>query len=390
MLGLEEVKALAVESVSPAVSIFLPFHPRGPKFRQDRSRLRNLAQEAERRLVERGCRPVVAREIVRPAVDLAGDANFWRDEANGGVAMFLGPDQARRYGMPDDVREELRVGDRFSIKPLLPLLADDGAFFIIASSRADTRLAAASRWQVREIEDVQMPPGVQAVVSETEYQDTVLGHPVSRPGIGVWPTHQGMGKVSNAGEAPEELRRTEFIEYLTRVGAVVNQYFSGKPEPLVLVALPDIAGHLRAIIRLKTLLPENLDSNPDAVPLEEQRDRAYQLLRPTFAAARQQALDHFYTLLGNGSPKAGTQPLDIIDGARWGRVATLFIEEGARIWGRVGDEPGNLDIHKSPMPQDEDLIDRAAIETFLYGGTVVVLAPGQLRVNGSIAAIFRW
>jgi hypothetical protein len=390
MLGLEEVKALAAESVSPAVSIFLPFHPRGPEFRQDRARLRNLARDAERRLVERGCRAVVARDIVRPAVDLADDANFWRDEANGGVAMFLGPDQARRYGMPGDVREELAVGDHFSIKPLLPLLADDGAFFIIASSSARTRLAAASRWQVREIDDVRMPPGVQAVVGETEYQDTVLGHPVSRPGIRVWPTHQGMGKVSNAGETPEELRRTEFIEYLNRVGAVVNQYFSGKPQPVVLVALPDIAGHLRAIVHLKTLVPDNLDSNPDPVPLEQQRDRAYELLRPNFAAARQQALDHFYTLLGNGSPKAGTQPIDVIDGARWGRVDTLFVEEGARIWGRVGDQPRQVEIHENTMPQDEDLIDRAAIETMLHGGTVVVLAAGRFWVDRPIAAIFRW
>jgi hypothetical protein len=390
MLSLEEVKALAAESVSPAVSIFLPFHPRGPEFRQDRTRLRNLAQDAERWLLERGCRPVVARDIVRPAVDLAADANFWRDEADGGIALFLGPDYARRYGMPDDVREEITVNDRFSIKPLLPLLADDGAFFIVASTSAGTRLVEAARWRIREIDDVKMPPGVSAVIEETEYEDTVLGHPVSRPGIAVWPTHQGMGKVSNAGEAPEELRRTEFVEYLNRVGAVLNQYFRGKPQPVVMTALPEIDGHLREIVRLKTLLPEKLDVNPDTVPLEALRDRAYPLVRPVLAAARHEALERFFTLLGNASPKAGTRLLDIVDGARWGRLDTLFMTEGARLWGCVNDGPGSVEVHESRMAQDEDLVDHTAIDTMLHGGTVIVLPPDQLRLEGPIAAIFRW
>jgi hypothetical protein len=389
MLSLEEVKALAAERVSPAVSMFLPFHPRGPEFRQDRTRLRNLAREAERRLVDRGSRSVLAREIVRPAVELADDADFWREEAKDGLAMFLGRDYARRYDMPDDVREELMVGDHFSVKPLLPLLADGGTFFILAVTKARAQLLEATRWHIREIKDVQMPAGVRAVIDETEYQDTVLGHPVSRPGIGVWPTHHGIGKVS-AGETPEELRRTELIEYLHRVGAVVNEYFSGKPQPVVLAALPDIDGHLREIVKLKTLLPESLELNPDAVPLEELRHRAYERVRPMFAEARQQALDRFRTLLGNGNPRAGTRPLDVVDGARWGRVDSLFIADGARLWGRIGDGPEDVEIHDSRMAQDEDLLDRATIETMLHGGTVAVLPTGQLMAEGVIAAIFRW
>lgn len=382
MLGLDDVKSLAAARISPAVSIFLPTHPTSREVRQDPARLKNLATEAERRLIERGLRSVAAHEIVQPALSLAGDAEFWR-QGGEGVALFLGPHYDRHYRVPAALQEEVAVAERFSVKPLLPLVAENEMFSILAISAAHARVFEARRFHVSEVQGLKMPQGVGTVEGETEYQDTV-----SRlPG---WRARHGMGKVSNAGEAPEELRRTELMEYLTRVGSVLNDYFSGKRAPVVLAALPDLQGNLRQILQIEGLLESGLEINPEAYAPEELRDRAYELVRPGFAAAQAQALDRFNMLYGEGSPKVSTAPAEIVEGSLYSRIDTLLLANGAQLWGQVDENAGRIDIHENRAPEDEDLSDRAAIETLLHGGRVVVLPKGQVPAQGPMAAIFRY
>src|SRR5205823_9224741 len=58
------------------VSIFLPTHRAGQEIRQDPIRLKNLAKQAETRLISAGLRAVKAREILAPARDLTRRAGF--------------------------------------------------------------------------------------------------------------------------------------------------------------------------------------------------------------------------------------------------------------------------------------------------------------------------
>lgn len=385
MITMDDVKSLATEHRSPSVSIFLPIHLPGPEARQDRPRLRNLAREAEGLLVARGCRPTLARDIVQPARALAEDVAFWKQGGHG-VALFLATELARWYRTPIGLSEEVVIGDHFNVKQLLRVLEEDGAFFILAVSTSGTRIFSASRWTVREVTGLRLPNGLESVKAETDYQDTVLGHPLSRP---VARMRQGMGMVSNAGEDPEELHRVILMEYLVRVAAVANEYFSGRNAPVVLAALPDVQGHIRPHLRFTGLMQEWIDINPDSAVAEELRDRAYAIVRPILAAARKQELDHFLTLRGGSSPKAGTEPAEIVNGARYSRVDTLFIADGAQLWGRLNGEY-EVEIHEKRAPEDDDLLERAAVDTLFHGGKAFVLPKERFPTQGAMAAIFRY
>lgn len=41
-------------------------------------------------------------------------------------------------------------------------------------------------------------------------------------------------------------------------------------------------------------------------------------------------------------------------------------------------------------PQDQDLLNAAAMQTFIAGGTVCAAPPGEVPGRGSVAAIFRY
>lgn len=49
-----------------------------------------------------------------------------------------------------------------------------------------------------------------------------------------------------------------------------------------------------------------------------------------------------------------------------------------------------VNLHPEPEPDDEDLLDFAAVYTLLNGGTVYALAPEDLPTSAPAAAIFRF
>jgi len=49
-----------------------------------------------------------------------------------------------------------------------------------------------------------------------------------------------------------------------------------------------------------------------------------------------------------------------------------------------------LRLHKTAKPDDEDLLDFAAIQTFLHGGTVYAVEPEKVPDDAPLAAVFRY
>ncbi len=139
----EELKALVEEQIPPCVSIYMPTYQQEGQLRQDESRFRNLLREAEDRLLETDIDREGAEQILEPARQLLNDRDFW-DERREGVALFLSasPDAFRLYSdnstaiQFDDM---VRVANRFYVKPLLPLLTDDGHCFPHPNSLSDSQ-----------------------------------------------------------------------------------------------------------------------------------------------------------------------------------------------------------------------------------------------------------
>jgi hypothetical protein len=75
--------------------------------------------------------------------------------------------------------------------------------------------------------------------------------------------------------------------------------------------------------------------------------------------------------------------------ARYARVDTLFIADGAQLWGRVDGEY-EIELHESRAPSDDDLLERAAVETLFHGGKAFVLPKERFPTQGPMAAIFRY
>lgn len=67
-----------------------------------------------------------------------------------------------------------------------------------------------------------------------------------------------------------------------------------------------------------------------------------------------------------------------------GRVDTLLVSKGERLWER------QVELAAEPSPETEDLLDFAAIHTFLNRGAVYVTEKENLPDGSPIAAILRY
>lgn len=146
----DDLAALMAHARFPAVSLHMPTHRTMPETLQDPIRFRNLLRAAEERLVAAGLRAPEARRLLEPARTLADDTTFWTHLADG-LALFVAPALERHWRLPLPLEESVAVGERFRIKPLLPLFTADGAFHVLALSQNEVRLLSGTRWSVDEV-----------------------------------------------------------------------------------------------------------------------------------------------------------------------------------------------------------------------------------------------
>jgi hypothetical protein len=386
MIQKEQLAALASGGTAPVVSIYLPTHEKGREVRQDPIRMRNALATVTQRLVEAGNRRPEVDGWLAPAHALAEDQLFWRHQAKG-LAVFVGPNGLfQAHKLPHEVEETQRIGQHAYVRPLLPLLADDGHYYVLTAQADDTKLYVGSRHSLAEMR-VDMERSVASVAAETDYENTRHAAPPARP-RSAGPV--GMPGTHNFGEDPEEQRHAQLIEHLRRVMNALEQRFSGDKAPIVLVAHPTVQGHLRALAKNVSFYPEGIQADPDSLSEAELHARTYELVRPVFAEGRGKALDTFRMLAGQGDQRAAVDLAAIVPAAVNGRVDSLFVAEGASARGRYDPERNEARFEQGETAETDDLVDLAVVQTIANGGAAWVLPQDQMPRDVAACAVLRF
>jgi hypothetical protein len=382
-----ELLEIAYAATEPAVSIFMPTHRAGAaEIRQDPIRLNNLLNEAETRLMARGLRRPDAETLLAPGVALIDNPEFWQHRTEG-LALYLARGFVRAIDLPYQPEERLTIGLRFRLRPLLGLFETNERYTVISVSLARARVFAGDRERLEERTDVKLPQGIKEIMAETDYQRMTNAAPTLRL------RSASPGSVAGKhgfGEAPEELRKAELIEYLHRLDAALLPVLSNRHEPVVIVGDPQVSGHFHALSKLPNLHSEALEVNAEALSTAELHRRTLPLVEPTFGRAKQSALEHLRTLHGSADARAIVDVPEIVKAARYARVDTLFLPETGEAWGRFDEARDQVTVRSAPEAGDVDLLDQAAINTLTNGGAVFTLSREDLPLGARAAAILRY
>jgi hypothetical protein len=372
MISRAELETLMRHRAKPCVTLTQPTDPPGLTIRQDSVRLGNLIGQCEGKLATLGLDRTDIAPLLQPARAVIADDGFWATRRRG-LALFLAPGFSRIIDLPRPVEELATVGERFRIAPLLPFVGErKTAFYLLAVTAARAALFRVDA-EGMSLEDADLPQGVQSVANTTDYEQNVATPPDQ-----------------NLGTTPVDLHKGQLLEYLNKLASAVKARIGHVQVPVLLAAQPEIAGNFRKQSELNNLWSQHLDVNPDALDGEQLRRRAWELLAEEVEDDAEESIDHFNSLFHGSSPRAKTRPDEVVRAARWGRLDTLILAEGQHVWGRFDEQADRVETHRELQAGDDDLLDRAALETLLNGGEVKVVDRDHVPGGGYVAAILRY
>ncbi len=381
MLKIEEIQELAEAGNGPCVSIYMPAHRAGRAAKQDPIRFKNLLRESEKRLVAGGLRAADARAMLAEGNNMLRDSIFWGNQSDG-LAVFFNAEMHRRHVLPLPFGELVVVGDRFHVKPLLSLFAGDGRFYLLALSKNDVRLLQGTRFGVREVDLPGVPGSLAEALRYDDPEKSIQFRTIEPRGGGKRPAVYH-GHVAGIDDAKGDLLR-----FFRQVDAGLLEVLGPERAPLVLAGVEYLFPIYREANSHPGLLEVGVPGNPDAASPEELHRQAWKLVHPRFLAAQEEAADRYRELSGTGRTSA--DPRIIVPAAYRGRVETLFVAVGEQRWGAFDPAREKVRLHRKRRPLDTDLLDFAAVHTFLNSGTVHAVKPGKVPGGSSLAAVFRY
>ncbi|MGH2655531.1 MAG: hypothetical protein ACRDIZ_02330 [Actinomycetota bacterium] len=374
-----DVELLTAPREGPCVSVFLPTHRMGPDTEQDPVRLKNLLAEAEPRLVERGLRGPVARDLLAPAAALVHERQFWQHQSDG-LALFLASGWWRPYRLPLEFPELTVVADRFHVKPILPLLVGDGRFFVLALSQNEIRLLEGTRQAVHEVDLEEVPRSLREALRFDDPQKERLFHMTGREG--------GTAAVFHGHGIGGEIDKERILRYLKLVDSGLVEILRDQQAPMVLAGVDYVRDMYRQVSRYPAVVEEGISGNPEQLRPEELHRRAWSVVEPLFRRGLQEATARYRELAGTGMASGNLE--ESVTAADQGRVDILFVPLGQQRWGTLHTATSRITVHEEPRSGDQDLLDLAAVWTILRGGTVYAIPLDRIPGGTGIAAILRY
>ena len=364
---------------SPCLSLYQPAHRHHPDNRQDPIRFRNLVKALEASLRQK----YAAREtrpLLAPFHALVDDHAFW-NHALDGLAVLAAPGIFKVYRLQRPVAELAVVADSFHTKPLLRILQSADRYQILGLNRHEARLFEGNRYVVDEVDPAPGVPRATAEVvgekaGEPERRNRVYG-PVA------------VGTTRHGTDVREEALASDTERFFRAVDReVLERHSRPSGMPLLLAALPEHHHLFRTVSRNPFLVAGAIDTHPDALSLDELRERAWQLIQPYYLRRLGDLIERFGAARSNG---LGTDDLaQIARAATAGRIEALLIEADRLIPGTLDAMTGAIDFNDLAHPEVDDLLDDLGERVLKDGAEVVIVPAERMPTQTGVAAIYRF
>ncbi len=382
----EDIEDLLQLPGRPRISIYMPTFRAGVETQQNPIRLKNLLRSVQEKLAESGMESTGAAELMAPVRELVDDQAFWQ-AASEGLAIFRSPEVFRTYRLPTPLDEFVLVNERFHLKPLFTLLAEDQPFYVLALSLKRIRLIAATRHHAEELEIPGVPQSLTEALGDLTRQHIQIQQPgtsiKARGTMARTPIVHGHG-------TGEDNFKAEIVQFFNLADKALLKYMD-REIPVVLAGVEYLLPRYKETTEHPKVLDEGLTGNAEGLSPDELRDMAWEIAEPVLTADRRKAAERYGDLLGTG--RASSRYEEILPAAHDGRIDTLFVARGVHLWGNYDAKKREVRLQEDQdvaRKGGEDLLDLAAVRTFLNGGKVYAVPQQEVPDGQAMAAVFRY
>lgn len=384
IISRETLESLMSQKPEPCVSLYMPTHRTGQEVRQDPIRFKNLLRKAEANLRDYRIKDKEVHELLGPAYDLVDDYFFWNHQSDG-LALFLSSENFIYYRLPYQFDELCVVAPSFHLKPLLPLLSNNGQYFVLALDLNNLKLYQASRFSMSEVKLKGIPESLDEALKYDEFQKQIQFH-TETPRVANRPP--GMFHGQGVG-TDESLHKKNILRYFQMVDKGVSRYLSGQLLPLLPAGIDYLISLYKKANSYPNLIEAAVCKDPQSLTMEELQQAAWETIAPTFKQEWFEALEKYRSTLGTGF---GSNKIEeIVPAAYDGRVAFLFVDSTRQQWGMFDSADYQVKLNDREAGKRIDLYDFAAVHTILHNGTVYAVEKGDLPEEDlNMAAVFRY
>ena len=370
----QELETLIAHRGEPAVSIFLPTLRIPTRVQAESLQLKNLLRDAEEQLKQFDLRGPTIQAILEPARALISKPEFWRHQQDG-LAVFHAEETHFFYQVPNTFDISLFVSEAFHVKPLIPILANDAAFYVLAVSQNKVRFLRCNRFAAQEIDPKSVPSSLQEILDEYELEKNVQYHTSSAaPGTG----RRGAIFYGQGAGATED-EKVKIREYFGRINQGIHDYLRDQSAPLVFAGVEYLFPIYREANTYPNLVESSIAGNPDEVHADELHREAWNLIEPLFMAQQAADIEKYHNAAANGLTATNIE--ELLPWADQGRIETAFIDKRAVVWGIYDQAQFEAHGEEASTPRNRDLTDMLAIYTLLRKGTVYLLTPEEMAME---------
>jgi hypothetical protein len=385
-LALQEFKMVLKKQEDPCISIFLPTSRGGLESPQDQLRLRHQIRDTENRLLLDNLRSTEVEKLLAPLNTLLEDGIFWLHSVDG-LAIFRTLDMLKYYRLPYSFKEQVVVSDHFYLKPLLPLLASGGRFYLLTLSQNAVRLLEGTRFTIQELElPASVPVNLADALKYEEAENEVSLYSSSSGALVGKGGHkaaifygQGVGHDDS---------KDHLLRYFQQIDRGLHELLKDERIPLVLAGVEYLFPIYEGANTYPYLLHQGVAGNPDKLGSRALHEAAWRVVKPYFEQIQGKAALEYKDKVGTA--RVSNDIREIIPAAYYGQVDSLFVAIDQELWGQFDPISNIMHVHKEARFRDDDLLDEAATQTILHGGSVYAVEHEKMPDESIVAAIFRY
>ena len=359
------------------ISILMPTHQSSAETLQGPIRLKNLLGKAATQLVEAGLDSDSIGDLLAPASSLIEQEDFWQHQ-NEGLALYIGNSFFQSYQVPFDLDELVEAGENFYLKPLLPLVASDWQYYLLAASQNQVRLFEASQTGVRPIEVEGMPSSLAEALKYDDPEQQLQFHS-SRSGGGA-PVYHGQGGANDDS--------TDLLRFFQSVDQAICTALNSDIKPMIFVGVDYLFPIYQQASHYPELMDKSVSTNPDALSPKELREQTWPVAKAYFSQTYQQAKERYGDL--TDSNQTVELLVDVLNAAHDGQIETLFIASDQQQWGTYSASARRYQPGEKSDADSSSLLNLAAIYTLNCGGRVFIKPTADMPTTAAAAAILRY
>jgi Bacterial archaeo-eukaryotic release factor family 3 len=385
-LAVPALEALRTESIAtlasasgPCISVFLPgYHP-GAQAKSMASLLGIYCNEAASQLQDRGISASQIVELLHPLEELVGSPEFARG-SHSGRAIFRAVGVFAKLDGIEPLSGGATVGGCFYLRPMLADLHLPRQFHLLKLSKKQVELLTCADFSG---EPTDLPKGVPRTLDEAMAFKAPDHDLENRSSAGS--STGSMHAVRFGTGSGRETEQVHVADFFKAVDRGVRELERGEDVSLVLAGVEEDTALYRAVSKHKSLLSQTIAGSA------QKRFGNDQLVRRAYAILKADLIERAAAMLVHLRkgivPARFSADLDaILRASVEGRVGGLFINEGAREFGVFESVRRGGRVNWG----QEDLLNVAAVETFLHGGVVYSLPAERMPGSASAVAIFRY